>query len=389
VDVTDSGQPVISNRGRIRSTSSRSTAISAGSASEYTELARQVREAGLMRRRYGYYWAKLCAVPVVCACGVAAFLIVGDSWWQLVIAAAFGIVFTQIGFLGHDAAHRQMFRSGKWNDWISLILGGLFIGMSYSWWQHKHTRHHANPNKIGSDPDVDLPVISFTPEQAARRRSLFARNVLARWVIANQGVFFFPILTLEGLSLHASSVRHMFSRGHIDHRWAEITFILVRIGGYLTLVFLVLSPGIACAFLGVQLGLFGFYMGMSFAPNHKGMPLVPPHLRLDFLRRQVMMSRNIRGNPLLDTAMGGLNYQIEHHLFPSMARPHLRRAAPIIRAYCSAHDVPYTQTGLFESYGIVLHYIDRVGLGERDPFECPLLTARQQGTIEVAKPTQR
>ena len=55
------------------------------------------------------------------------------------------------------------------------------------------------------------------------------------------------------------------------------------------------------------------------------MPLVSPRLKLDFLRRQVLMSRNISGGRLMSIFMGGLNYQIEHHLFPSMARPHLRR----------------------------------------------------------------
>ena len=154
-----------------------------------------------------------------------------------------------------------------------------------------------------------------------------------RWVIAHQGAFFFPILLLEGLSLHASSVHRVLAREPIAHRPVEITFLAVRIVGYLALVFLVLSPDKAAVFLAIQLGLFGFYMGMSFAPNHKGMPLVPKGMKLDFLRRQVLMSRNIRGTPFLDFMMGGLNYQIEHHLFPSMPRPHLRRAAPIIAAY--------------------------------------------------------
>ena len=141
-------------------------------------------------------------------------------------------------------------------------------------------------------------------------------------------------------------------------------------------MFLTLSPGIGFAFLGVQLGVFGFCMGMSFAPNHKGMPILPATARVDFLRRQVMTSRNVVGTRLLDVAMGGLNYQIEHHLFPSMPRPHLRRAAPIVSAYCREHEVPYTRTGLFASYAIVVRYINRVGLGERDVFTCPLVDQR-------------
>jgi fatty acid desaturase len=341
---------------------------------DFTELAKIVASSGLMRRRYGYYWTKLAAAVVVLAAVLAAFVLIGDTWWQLLTAAALAILFTQIAMLGHDAAHRQIFVSGRWNDWTSLVLGNLLVGMSYGWWQHKHTRHHANPNKIGTDPDIDLPVIAFTPGQVESRAR--RHGPAAAWLMAHQGLFFFPILLLEGLSLHASGVRRVFSPEPLRRRWVEAAFLLLRIGGYLMLVFIVLSPGIAAVFLAVQLGLFGVYMGLSFAPNHKGMPLVPADAKLDFLRRQVLMSRNVRGSRLLDVVMGGLNYQIEHHLFPSMPRPHLRRASGTIRQYCDEKGVRYTETGLWESYAIVTRYINRVGLGERDPFECPLLQQR-------------
>lgn len=344
-------------------------------ANAYTELSRIVTSSGLMRRRYGYYWTKLAGAVVVLAASLAAFVLIGDTWWQLITAAVLAVVFTQIAMLGHDAAHRQIFVSGRWNDWTSIVLGDLLVGMSYGWWQHKHTRHHANPNKIGSDPDIELPVISVSADEFERKQRRGGRGVA--WLIAHQGMFFYPILLLEGLSLHASSVRRVFTREPLRHRSIEVVFITLRITGYIVLVFLVLSPGVAAAFLGVQLGLFGLYMGLAFAPNHKGMPLVPADVKLDFLHRQVLMSRNIRGNRMLDTAMGGLNYQIEHHLFPSMPRPHLREASHTIRAFCEQHGVRYTETGLWESYGIVTRYINRVGLGERDPFECPLLQQRQ------------
>ncbi len=346
--------------------------------SEFTELAQRVRSSGLLRRRYGYYWTKLIAAPVVLAGCLLAFFWIGDTWWQLLTAAVLGIVFTQIAFLGHDAAHRQIFVSGRWNDWICLILGDLLVGMSYGWWQHKHTRHHANPNKLGADPDIELPVIAVTPERARVKTAPWIA-----WLRAHQGIFFFPILLLEGVSLHASGVRRITGAEPLARRGVELAFLSIRIVGFMVLVFLVLSPGIAFAFLAVQLGLFGLYMGISFAPNHKGMPIVPRDVVLDFLRRQVMMSRDVRGSRLLDIAMGGLNYQIEHHLYPSMPRPHLRRAAPIIAAYCRERGVPYTQTGLFASYAIVVRYINRVGLGERDVFTCPL--AEQRSVLTASR----
>lgn len=354
--------------------------IIASKADDYAALAAVVKQSGLLRRRYGYYWTRLAAVPVATLAAVGAFLLIGNSWWQLVTAAVFAFIFTQTAFLGHDAAHRQIFRSGRWNDWTSLIVGDLFVGMSYGWWQHKHTRHHANPNREGVDPDLELPVVVFTPAQASSRRPPTFLGGFGIWVTGHQGWFFFPILLLEGLSLHASSVRRVLSSEPIKRRPVEIALLAVRIVGYLTLVFVVLSPGIAVAFLGVQLGLFGVYMGLSFAPNHKGMPLVPHDARLDFLGRQVLTSRDIRGSRALDFLMGGLNYQIEHHLFPSMPSIHLRRAAPVIRSFCTAHGIAYTETGLGESYGIVLRYINRVGLGEKDPFACPLLEQREAVT---------
>jgi fatty acid desaturase len=339
--------------------------------SDFTELAKTIQSSGLMRRRYGYYWAKLIGLPLLVLAALAVFVLIGDTWWQLITAAVLGVIFTQVAFLGHDAAHRQIFVSGKWNDWTSLIIGDLFIGMSYGWWRHKHTRHHANPNKEGADPDIEIPVIALTPERVQ------SRNRVLRWMASHQGWFFFPILPLEGIALHASSVRRVLAREHVEHRWVEIAFLSIRLIGYGVLVFVVLSPVLAIAFLAVQLGVFGFYMGASFAPNHKGMPLVPKDAKLGFLQRQVLTSRNIRGNWFIDTALGGLNYQIEHHLFPSMPRPHLRKAARIVSEYCRSRNVPYTETGLFESYGIVIRYINRVGLGERDPFDCPLVAQRR------------
>ncbi|WGW12352.1 acyl-CoA desaturase [Saxibacter everestensis] len=340
--------------------------------SDFAELTHQLESAGLLRRRYGYYWTKLSVIVLTfAACGLL-FVWIGDTWWQMFTAVIFAVVLTQTAFLAHDAAHRQIFKSSKWNDWISLILGNLFVGLSYAWWEHKHGKHHGNPNKAGTDPDIGFKVLAFTPEQEQSRRT-----PLTRWLVARQGWFFFPLLLLEGISLHTIGIRRVFGRGKLNRRWVEIVFLAIRLGGYLALVLLVLSPGKAAVFLAIQLGLFGLYMGASFAPNHKGMPIVPKNLKLDFIQRQVLMSRNIRGNRFIDTAMGGLNYQIEHHLFPSMPRPNLRRAQPIIAAYCAKHEVRYTETTLWHSYGIVVRYLNQVGLRARDPFDCPLIAQRR------------
>lgn len=340
--------------------------------SAFTALTREVRALGHLDRRYTFYGFRLAGTAVVLAALVAGIVLLGDSWWQLAVAAVAAVVLTQCAFLGHDAAHRQIFVSGRANDWASLLLANLAVGLSHGWWQRKHTRHHANPNKVDADPDIDMKVLGFTPDDVAGRRTS-----AGRWFLRRQGWFFFPLLLLEGINLHVASVRRVLSREPMERRALEGTFLAVRIVGWVALLLVVMSPVKAVAFLAVQLALFGVYMGASFAPNHKGMPLVPKDARIDFLRRQVLTSRNIRGGRWLDVAMGGLNHQVEHHLFPSMPSMSLRRVAPLVRAYCAEHAIPYTQVSLGRSYAIVVRHLNQVGLGERDPFVCPLVaTAR-------------
>jgi fatty acid desaturase len=325
-----------------------------------------------MRRRYGYYWSKLIGALLILVAWVLAFLWIGNSWWQLASGAVLAVIMVQIAFLGHDAAHRQIFVSGRWNDWVSLIVADLLVGISYGWWRSKHTRHHARPNQEGHDPDLALAAIAMTPVMATRHRTR-----AMRWLVAHQGWYFFPLLLLEGLSLHVSGIRRVLGRTRIDRRWVELAFLTVRLGGLVALTFWVLSPEKAVAVLALQLALFGLYMGASFAPNHIGMPLVSPRLKLDFLRRQVLMSRNISGGRLTTVLLGGLNYQIEHHLFPSMARPHLRRLQPLVAAHCATEGVPYTQTTLWSAYAVVIRHLNTVGLEGRDPFLCPLVAQRR------------
>jgi len=91
------------------------------------------------------------------------------------------------------------------------------------------------------------------------------------------------------------------------------------------------------------------------------MPVVGKDEKLDFLRRQVLTSRNIRGSLLTDLALGGLNYQIEHHLFSSMPRPSLRHAQAPVREFCAQRGIPYSETGLLASYAQVLRHIHTTG----------------------------
>ncbi len=330
----------------------------------YTQVAQVIRERGLLHRAYGFYVAVAAALVVGLGGCIAGFVLLGASWFQLLIAGALGILLTQFAFLTHEAAHKQVLTSGKANEWLARILAAGVVGVSYSWWTSKHNRHHANPNQVGKDPDIEVDTISFLEEDAATARGF--RGFLTK----RQGWLFFPLLTLEGLNLHRHGLVHLLGRGKVKARGTELSLIVARFVAILVPVFWVLPLGQAFAFMGVQLAVFGVYMGASFAPNHKGMPVVPRDAKLDFFSKQVRTSRNVSGGWWATWLMGGLNYQVEHHLFPSMPRPHLARARQVVREHCRTLDVPYTEVNLMRSYAIVVRYLNEVGLAARDPFEC-------------------
>jgi fatty acid desaturase len=313
-----------------------------------------VRQSGLLDRRLRYYAWKVTLTAAALAAGWAAFAVIGNSWWQLADAVFLAVVFAQFGFLGHDAGHSQVFRTRRANSVLGLACGNLGAGVSYDWWTGKHNRHHAHPNTEGADPDISVGALAFSVTGAQSARGI------QRLIFRYQAYLVVPMLFLEALSLHASSIRRI-TEPRCRHRAWEAALLGTHFAAFLGAVFLVLPPVKAVTFILVQQGLLGFYLGCSFAPNHKGMPILTASDNIDFLRRQVLTSRNVRGGWLTDFALGGLNYQIEHHLFPSMPRPNLRRAQAVVAAFCADRDVLYTETSLLASYAQAFGHLAAVG----------------------------
>ena len=324
--------------------------------SDFAVLSRRITAAGLMERRPAHYATRLSVVALMLVGGWTAFFLIGSSWWQLVTAAFLAVTFAQVGLVGHDLAHRQVFRTKRPGDVLGRLAGNLAIGMSYGWWMDKHTRHHNNPNHDDLDPDVAPEVLIWATESAVGRRGLKG------FITRHQAVLFFPLLTLLAIDLKVSSVKAL-RNGVVKRRKLEWALLGLHAIGYVSALLIVLSPLQAIAFLLVHQALFGIYLGMTFAPNHKGMP--HPTGNEDFLRKQVLTSRNVRGGWLVDAALGGLNYQIEHHLFPGMPTPNLRKAQPIVRAYCAEIGVSYEETSLITSYRQALEHLHEVGAPAR------------------------
>lgn len=253
----------------------------------------------------------------------------------------FGVVSTQMALIGHDLGHGQFGRGKSWT-WLARVgAGNLGLGVSQSWWVDKHNRHHASPNHEGKDPDLLQPF-----GDVARPGGTWKHRL---------GVAVY--LPFQAINARISSLKFIF-REKPSGWQVELAVMAVHFAIYAFLLsFLGLLP--ALLFVVTHQAMFGIYNSLIFATNHKGMPIFGPDETPDFMTIQVATSRNVMGSPIVDWVMGGLNYQIEHHLFPTMPRCNLRKAQPLIERFCRERGISYHSTGLFTSYREVLSHLHR------------------------------
>ncbi|HEX5116751.1 MAG TPA: acyl-CoA desaturase [Pseudonocardiaceae bacterium] len=337
---------------------------------DFTELSRRIKQAGLLDLLPGYYIWKLSLNTVLFAAGLAAFFLVGRSWWQMVIAVYLGFCAGQCIFMWHDAGHKAMFRNKNLATAVGLVHANLVNGASYGWWVNHHNRHHSHPNHLEMDPDIGRRTIIFDLKQYASRRGY------KKFVVRHQSVLFFVLLTLECLKMQRTAWQMIFN-GSVRRPVLESAIIVARAAIYLTCLFVFLTPVQAICFLAIQQAVQGVYFGMLFAPNHKGMEVRDEdEERMTWLERQVLTSRNVRPSWYIDFLSGGLNYQIEHHLFPAMPQKNLPQCRMIVRDFCREYGIPYHEVGFWRSYREVASFLHTVSAPVRSG-EIPAQPQRQ------------
>ena len=320
---------------------------------DFAELPQKIRQEGLLDRQLGYYIMKMISTAAMLALSITVLLVVDNIWVQMGNAIFLAFVFGQIGYIGHDAGHMGICKSARGNIITGYVTSSL-ISVSQSWWITEHNQHHRTPNNLDEDPHTLIPIMAFS-EKKAQKMQGFARKMTAY-----QAFYFIPMTALESFGMRWSSIKFLTGKRRPKSSLIECTCIAVHISIYIGLLLYALNPWHALAFVAVHQALFGLYYGMVFAPNHKGMLILEEDSKLDFVRTQVLTTRNVKPNFIVDFLYGGLNYQIEHHLFTMMPRNNLGKARPIIKEFCKQRGIPYYETGAVQSYREILGYMHEV-----------------------------
>ncbi len=239
------------------------------------------------------------------------------------------------------------------NDLCGQICATL-LAMCYDDWKIGHNKHHAHPNQEGQDPDIELP-FSFTEDRYKGKKGLIG------FIRKHQVYLYFPLGSFTWLFTRTTGVKFYIKEFQMKNLWKTLLFAL-GIFFWFILPFLVFDFKKAFLLFVVVNPLVGLYLFNIFAPNHKGMPQLAKNVHLSFMEQQILTSRNIHGNWLTDFIYMGLNYQIEHHLFPNTPRNKLKLITPYVVEFCKKQNLEFTRVSVLETNKIILSQLHKISL---------------------------
>ncbi|CAI5449812.1 unnamed protein product [Caenorhabditis angaria] len=287
--------------------------------------------------------------------------------WYLTSACFLALAWQQFGWLTHEFCHQQPTKNRQLNDIISLFFGNFLQGFSRDWWKDKHNTHHAATNVIDHDGDIDLaPLFAFIPGDLCKYKASFEKVLLK--FIPYQHLYFTAMLPTLRFSWTGQSVQWVFKENSMEYRvyrrnalWEQIT-IVAHWSWVFYQLWLLPSLPIRLAYFAIsQLG-GGFLIAHVVTFNHNSVDKYPANSRIlnNFAALQILTTRNMTPSPFIDWLWGGLNYQIEHHLFPTMPRCNLNRCMKYVKEFCAENNLPYLVNDYIDGYSLNLQQLKNV-----------------------------
>ena len=319
----------------------------------YARLRADVLAAGILERDYRYYAILISSLTLATAISLVYLIRLPVSLPLVAWAVVFALLAVQFCGIIHDAGHRTVFRSTVLNDLLGGVVAGL-LAMGFRSWRIQHNAHHAHTNVEGRDPDLDIPLHAFTLRQFQKQGGLW------RYARRYQAVFFYPMRTFVVFSRRLADVGYFRRQPTSVRLLVEMTLWTAGLITWFIVPFLAFPLAKALLLFAVVHPTMGVYLSNIFAPNHKGMPQIPDGTAISFLEQQIRTSRNVTPSWYVDVVYLGLNYQIEHHLFPTCPRNKLKQITPYVQEICARTALEYTQAGILRSNRIILSELNSI-----------------------------
>ena len=305
---------------------------------ELGALRAELRAAGIFEHRELRSWLKLGILVGSVAASLVTIAAYG-FWAAVVLVPVCSVLCTSIAMMGHEGSHKSFSASPTRNAILTYFTFPLFSGLASLYWHNKHDRlHHGHPNVEGVDPDIKpFPFVSSRGDhlRCGPKSQWFQRNL--------QKYVFWPMSTLMALGMRRSSLLYVmrFPKEHgFTAAWfAEVACLLAHYTCWMIIPMFVWGPLVGLAVYSSIWAGVGVFLALVFAPAHMGLPITDGQNR-DWIH-QLETTRNLELPKVISFFFIGLDYQVEHHLFPKIPHQHLPRAAQITRDWCKRHEVPH------------------------------------------------
>ncbi|KAI9203735.1 fatty acid desaturase-domain-containing protein [Polychytrium aggregatum] len=337
-------------------------------AHEIKQLRAKFEKAGYFKSSKLFYAYKILSNLALLSASLGTLAYLGNNLVGIVFAAVcMGLFLQQCGWLAHDFLHHQVFENRAINNAFGYVIGNVAQGFSVAWWKNKHCTHHSAPNIHQQDPDIDtMPYLAWS-EHALELFSDFKDDTVARFLVSRQSILYFPILSLARIPWALHSILFVLP-GHSECVVSDPTMLLIERSTlaihwvwYLGTAFYFLSPLHALLYILLSQTVGGLFLASVFSLNHNGMSIYDDVTGKDieFYQLQVDTGRNVTPTHFNNWFTGGLNFQIEHHLFPTIPRHHIGKTAPDVMAVCKKYGIPYHSTSFS---GGIQEVVSRLGV---------------------------
>lgn len=318
-------------------------------------MRKEFEEQGLFEASWTFFFGMLAHIFLLEAAAYYSIKVLGNSWPVYLLAVALlATAQAQAGWLQHDYGHLSVFKKSKWNHWMHYIVICHIKGASRAWWNWRHFEHHAKPNVVRKDPDITFPNLFLLGDHLTRKWAKAKKGVMP---YNKQHIYWwaFPPLLLP-VYFHVDNVRYVFQHKH----WWDLFWIATFFAKHFTLYGPLMGGW----------GAFWFYMLVRTVESHwftwvTQMNHIPMHVdndrELDWPTLQGLATCNVEGGLFNDWFTGHLNYQIEHHLFPTMPRHNYSVANKKVQALYKKHGVPMQTKGLIEAFADIIKSLEHYG----------------------------
>lgn len=271
-------------------------------------------------------------------------------------AVLLSVVQAQAGWLQHDFGHLSVFGTSTWNHLLHHFVIGHLKGAPASWWNHMHFQHHAKPNCFRKDPDINMHPLFFalgkvlSVELGKQKKKHMPYN--------HQHKYFFLIGPPALLPLYFQW--YIFYFVVQRKKWVDLAWML----SFYARVFFTYMP-----LLGLK-GFLGLFFIVRFLESNwfvwvTQMNHIPMHIdhdrNVDWVSTQLQATCNVHQSAFNDWFSGHLNFQIEHHLFPTMPRHNYHKVAPLVQSLCAKYDIEYKSKPLLSAFADIVHSLKESG----------------------------